>query len=165
MLRTSHLLLTAVLAMSVVLPARSKAQTTNSGAVFVMTNAADKNEIVAYKRSADGSLQEGKKFATGGRGSGGVTDPLGSQGSLTLSADHTLLFAVNAGSGSVSVFRVQGASLSLLERVPCGGSEPVAVAQHGNLVYVLNAGGASSLVGFQLGAEGKLNPSRIRSLT
>jgi 6-phosphogluconolactonase len=158
MLRTSHLLLTAVLAMSVVLPARSKAQTTNSGAVFVMTNAADKNEIVAYRRSADGSLQEGKKFATGGRGSGGVTDPLGSQGSLTLSADHTLLFAVNAGSGSVSVFRVQGASLSLLERVPCGGSEPVAVAQHGNLVYVLNAGGASSLVGFQLGAEGKLKP-------
>ncbi len=156
MLRTSHLLLTAVLAMSAVLPTRSKAQTTNSGAVFVMTNAADKNEIVAYKRSADGSLQEGKKFATGGRGSGGVTDPLGSQGSLTLSADQSLLFAVNAGSGSISVFRVQGASLSLLDRVPCGGSEPVAVAQHENLVYVLNAGGASSVVGFRLGADGRL---------
>jgi 6-phosphogluconolactonase len=160
MLKTSHLLLTAVLAMSVVLPARSKAQTNNAnaGAVFVMTNAADKNEIVAYKRSTDGSLQEGKKFATGGRGSGGVTDPLGSQGSLTLSADHSLLFAVNAGSGSISVFRVQGASLSLLDRVPCGGSEPVAVAQHGNLVYVLNAGGASSVAGFRLGADGRLKP-------
>lgn len=160
MFRTSHVLLTAVLAMSVALPARSKAQTNNgsAGAVFVMTNAADRNEIVAYTRSTDGSLQEGKKFATGGRGSGGVTDPLGSQGSLTLSADHSLLFAVNAGSGSISVFRVQGATLSLVDRVPCGGSEPVAVAQHGNLVYVLNAGGASSVVGFRLGVDGRLKP-------
>lgn len=160
MFRTSHVLLTAVLAMSVALPSRSKAQINNgsAGAVFVMTNAANKNEIVAYKRSTDGSLQEGKKFATGGRGSGGVTDPLGSQGSLTLSTDRTLLFAVNAGSGSISVFRVQGASLSLLERVPCGGSEPVAVAQHGNLVYVLNAGGASSVMGFRLGPDGGLKP-------
>lgn len=160
MFRTSHVLLTAVLATSVILPARSKAQANNgsAGAVFVMTNAADKNEIVAYKRSTDGSLQEGRKFATGGRGSGGVTDPLGSQGSLTLSDSHTLLFAVNAGSGNISVFRVQGASLSLLEKVPCGGSEPVAVAQHRNLVYVVNAGGASSVVGFRLGSDGSLKP-------
>jgi hypothetical protein len=40
-----------------------------------------------------------KEFPTGGRGSGGVTDPLGSQGSLTLSQDHSLLFAVNARNG------------------------------------------------------------------
>jgi len=160
MFKASHALMTAVLAMSAILPARSLAQTNNgsTGAVFVMTNAADKNEIVAYKRNSDGSLQEGKKFPTGGRGSGGTTDPLASQGSLTLSEKHTLLFAVNAGSGTISVFRVQGASLSLLERVPCGGSEPVAVAQHGNLVYVVNAGGASSVVGFRLGDEGSLKP-------
>jgi 6-phosphogluconolactonase len=83
---------------------------------------------------------------------------LGSQGSLTLSDSHTLVFAVNAGSGNISVFRVQGASLSLLEKVPCGGSEPVAVAQHRNLVYVVNAGGASSVVGFRLGSDGSLKP-------
>ena len=65
-----------------------------------MTNAADKNEIIAYQRSVDGSLQQDRSFRTDGRGSGGVTDPLGSQGSLTLSEDHSLLFAVNAGSGS-----------------------------------------------------------------
>ena len=147
----------AVLAMSAVLPARSNAQTTNAaGAVFVMTNAADKNEIIAYQRSADGSLQQGRSFRTDGRGSGGVTDPLGSQGSLTLSQDHSLLFAVNAGSGDISVFRVHGARLVLLDKVPCGGSEPVAVAQNGNLVYVVNAGAASSVVGFRLGNEGTL---------
>jgi 6-phosphogluconolactonase (cycloisomerase 2 family) len=159
MLKTSHLLLSAVLAASAILPARSNAQTGGgvAGAVFVMTNAADKNEIVAYKRGTDGSLAQVQSFRTGGRGSGGVTDPLGSQGSLTLSRDHSLLFAVNAGSGDISMFRVEGANLFLLDKVPCGGSEPVAVAQHGNLVYVVNAGGASSVVGFTL-RGGRLRP-------
>jgi 6-phosphogluconolactonase len=134
MLKMSHVLLTTVLAMSAVLPARSKAQTGSAagGAVFVMTNAANNNQIVAYKRNSDGSLEEGQTFPTGGRGSGGVTDPLGSQGALTLNEKHTLLFAVNAGSGNISVFQVRGSTLTLLETVPCGGSEPVAVAQHGD---------------------------------
>jgi 6-phosphogluconolactonase len=159
MLRTSSILLTAVLAMGAILPARSQAQTsTAAGAVFVMTNAADKNEIIAYARAADGSLQEGHSFRTDGRGSGGVTDPLGSQGSLILTQDHSFLLAVNAGSGDISVFRVHGSSLSLVHKVPCGGSEPVAVAQQGSLVYVLNAGGASSVVGFKLELDGELNP-------
>jgi 6-phosphogluconolactonase (cycloisomerase 2 family) len=158
MFKTSHVLLTAALALSAVLPTRSNAQTAtgSAGAVFVMTNAAGQNQIIAYARNADGSLQEGKKIPTGGRGSGGVTDPLGSQGSLTLSENHTLLFAVNAGSGTISVFHVQGANLNLLGDVPCGGSEPVAVAQQGKLVYVVNAGGASNVTGFQLGANGSL---------
>src|SRR5271170_3911305 len=160
MLKTSHVLFSAVLAiaMSAMLPARSTAQPLSSagGAVFVMTNAAGNNEIIAYKRNADGSLQEGRTYKTGGRGSGGVTDPLGSQGSLTLSQDRPMLFAVNAGSGDISVFWVNGASLFLVEKIACGGSEPVAVAQHGNLVYVVNAGGASSVVGFRLGWDGKL---------
>ena len=93
MFKKSHLLLPAVLAMSALLPARSHAQTGSApGAVFVMTNAADHNEIIAFKRGTDGSLQERKSFRTEGRGSGGVTDPLASQGSLTLSQDHSLFF-------------------------------------------------------------------------
>jgi len=62
MFKTSQLLLTAALAMSVLLPARSNAQTSSSvaGTVFVMTNAADKNEIITYKRLTDGSLQQGQ---------------------------------------------------------------------------------------------------------
>ncbi len=159
MLKTSHLLLTAVLAMSAMLPARSNAQSGSaSGAVFVMTNAAGGNEIVSYQRSVDGSLQQGQSFRTGGRGSGGVTDPLASQGALTLSRDGSLLFAVNAGSGDISVFRVHSTNLALIDRVPCGGSEPVAVAQHGSLVYVLNAGGASNVTGFRLHQDRTLTP-------
>jgi 6-phosphogluconolactonase (cycloisomerase 2 family) len=132
-------------------PAHSQAQTEDSGgAVFVMTNSAAKNEIISYRRNSDGSLSKGRTYATGGRGSGGVTDPLGSQGSLILANDRPLLLAVNAGSGTISAFRVNGAGLNLLDTVACGGSEPVAVAQRGTLVYVLNAGGASSVVGFRL---------------
>jgi 6-phosphogluconolactonase (cycloisomerase 2 family) len=87
-----------------------------------------------------------------------VIDPLGSQGSLTLTQDHSLLLAVNAGSGDISVFRVQGAMLSLIDRVPCGGSEPVAIAQHGDLVYVVNAGGSSNVTGFRIERHGRLKP-------
>jgi 6-phosphogluconolactonase len=134
------------------------ADSDNAGAVFVMTNAADKNEIIAYNRSANGALREGSRFDTGGRGSGGLIDPLESQGSLILNQDHSLLFAVNAGSGSVSVFRVDHARLSLTDVVHSGGSEPNALAQHGDLLYVLNTGGSSGVLGFRLKEDGNLMP-------
>src|SRR6266404_3527652 len=90
--------------------------------------------IIAYSRAGEGSLVERHHYATGGRGSGGTTDPLGSQGSLPLSEDRSLLFAVNAGIGNLSVFRVRAASLNLVQVVSSGGSAPVAIAQHRNLV-------------------------------
>lgn len=157
MVRKIRTLLIVMAAISVGLTARVNAQTDRSaGAVFVMTNAADKNQIIAYKRAEDGSLSEAHRFATGGRGSGGTTDPLGSQGSLTLTADHSFLLAVNAGSGEISVFRVHGSMVALVGTALCHGSEPVAVAEHNHLVYVANAGGNSNVVGFYLNANGKL---------
>jgi 6-phosphogluconolactonase (cycloisomerase 2 family) len=120
-----------------------------------MTNAADHNEVISYKRRPDGSLTEVHHFPTGGRGSGGTIDPLGSQGSLTLTRDHSFLLAVNAGSGEISVFQVYGALLVLVDKVPCGGAEPVSLAERNNLVYVANAGGNSSVAGFVL-HHGKL---------
>lgn len=126
-------------------------------AVFVMTNAADRNEVISYKRNADGTLTEERHFSTGGRGSGGNNDPLESQGSLTLTQDYSQLLAVNAGSGDISLFRVHGSDLDLRDRVLSGGSEPNAIAQHGDLVYVLNTGGSSSVVGFRL-HYGELTP-------
>jgi 6-phosphogluconolactonase (cycloisomerase 2 family) len=152
--------------------ARAKAQVGNSNsdgnakAVFVMNNDVDRNEVLVFSRAADGTLSEAGHFATGGRGSGGTTDPLEAQGSLTLSQDYSLLFAVNAGSGELSVFRVQGTMLHLMDKANSGGSEPNAVAQHGNLVYVVNVGGSSNVVGFTLD-HGKLEqiPNSTRFLT
>lgn len=126
-------------------------------AVFVMTNDAASNEVIAFERAPNGTLHSAHRYSTGGRGSGGTVDPLGSQGSLTLSDDRRFLFAANAGSGTVSVFRVLGAHLVLTDRIESGGSEPNAVAQHGTLVYVMNTAGSSSVVGFRL-HEGRLIP-------
>jgi len=148
-------------------PSPAVAQDSGDGhAVFVMTNNADSNEVIAYERTAYGTLHDPRRYQTGGRGSGGKVDPLASQGSLTLSRDRSLLFAANAGSGTVSVFRVEGAHLALSDQVPTEGSEPNAVAQRGSLVYVLNTAGSSSVVGFSL-HEGKLTriPDSLRFLS
>lgn len=170
MQRVSRHVMLVVLTASVLYSVGSQAQFAHSnekGAVFVMNNSARRNEIISFSRFADGSLHKAGTFATGGRGSGGVTDPLESQGSLTLSQDRSLLFAVNAGSGEISVFRVHGSSLQLVDRETTEGSEPNAVAQYGNLVYVLNVGGSSNVVGFTLYGGGQLRPIRnsIRFLT
>jgi 6-phosphogluconolactonase (cycloisomerase 2 family) len=123
--------------------------------VFVMTNDANANEVRVFERARSGSLREVRSYTTGGRGSGGTIDPLMSQGALTLSRDGSWLFAANAGSGTVSVFRVEGTRLHLTDEVPSGGADPNAVAAHGEYVYVLNTAGSSSVVGFHLD-HGKL---------
>lgn len=163
-------LLVVALAASALSAVSSKAQDQHlneAGAVFVMNNSVVRNEIISFKRAPDGSLQQDGTFATGGRGTGGVTDPLESQGSLTLSQDHSLLFAVNGGSGEVSAFRVRGSNLELMDKKLSGGAEPNAVAQHGGLVYVLNVGGSSNVVGFTLNSDGHLKqiPNSTRFLT
>lgn len=125
-------------------------------AVFTMTNSAEKNEVIGYSKLYDGTFIENGRFATGGRGSGGAIDPLQSQGSLTFSNDNNFLLAANAGSGTVSVFRVFGSRLALVERVPSGGSEPLSITQSGHFVYVLNGAAAGSVVPFRFFPNGHL---------
>jgi 6-phosphogluconolactonase len=169
MLKVSQGLFLLALVASVSYSVRSEAQfvRNQAGAVFVMNNSASRNEVISFNRAVDGSLQEIGKFLTGGRGTGGVTDPLESQGSLTLSQNHSLLFAVNGGSSEISVFQVLGSRLLLVDKESTAGAEPNAVAQHGGLVYVLNVGGSSNVVGFSLNQFGQLRqiPNSTRFLT
>jgi hypothetical protein len=56
---------------SVLSGVRSHAQdvhTEKSAALFVMTNSAERNEIISFRRHDDGSLERSRSFATGGRG-------------------------------------------------------------------------------------------------
>ena len=135
-------------------------------AVFVMTNDAESNEILAYERLPNGTLLRAHRYETGGRGSGGTVDPLGSQGSLTLSDDGSYLFAANAGSGTVSAFRIFAGRLFLVDQEASGGSEPNSIAQNGKLLYVLNTAGSSSVVGFRI-HDGRLTriPDSLRFLS
>lgn len=119
-------------------------------AVFVQTNDADGNQIVAFRRGADGQLSQPKTVATGGTGDG--VPHLASQGSIVLTQDGKRLLVANAGSDEVSVFSV-GETVSALAVVATGGAAPKSVAEHAGLVYVLNAG-SPSLAGFRLTDEG-----------
>jgi 6-phosphogluconolactonase (cycloisomerase 2 family) len=151
------------------------------GAVFVMTNATDPirgNEVVMYRRQADGTLILHGYFPTGGLGSGPgfvpdlQADPLGSQGALILSKGHpgSLLFAVNAGSDEVSAFQVFDVGLlrvatvsSKTETPSLGHAYPVSLTSHGHLLYVLNAdllnaGANANITGFRVDQFGNLTP-------
>lgn len=131
----------------------------NSGAVYSATNGVTRNELLAYRRAADGSLSFVGTFPTGGRGSGGAVDPLQSQNSVLLSEDHRFLFAVNTASGDISSFTVMSnGRLRLLDKTPSGGGFPVSLAIRGDLLYVLNSGGAGSVSGFHVNRNGRLLP-------
>ena len=127
----------------------------DGGAVFTIGNDGGGNEVLAFRRGSDGQLQFAGSFATGGRGSGGG---LGSQGAMVLSKDGELLFAVDAGSNEISSFAVHGTSPRLVGHVASGGSRPISLTAHDDLLYVLNAGGAGNITGFTVGEEGALTP-------
>jgi 6-phosphogluconolactonase (cycloisomerase 2 family) len=111
-------------------------------AVFVQTDNTAGNQIVAYQRNSNGTLVQAGTYATGGLGgvlNGSAVDHLASQGSLTYDQQNNRLYAVNAGSNTVSVFSVFGDHLFLRQVINSGGQFPVSVAVHGFNVYVLNA--------------------------
>jgi 6-phosphogluconolactonase (cycloisomerase 2 family) len=132
-------------------PAGASTGTDGNGAVFVQTDNPSGNAIVAYDRSPGGGLRLAGSYPTGGLGGvldGSVVDHLASQGSLALDRAAGLLYAVNAGSDTVTVFAVRGDRLVGRQVLPSGGTFPVSVAVHGNLVYVLNARDGGSVQGY-----------------
>jgi DNA-binding beta-propeller fold protein YncE len=142
--------------------ASTSASAGDSGAVFVQTDNTAGNAVAAYHRAADGTLTLAGTYPTGGNGgilAGSVVDHLASHGSLTYDDEHGLLFAVNAGSDTVSVFRVFGDRLELRQVIWSGGAFPVSVTVHGNHAYVLDALGGGSLYGYRI-ADGHLTPIR-----
>ncbi len=131
------------------------AGTSAPGAVYTMTNSPAGNSVLAFQRSADGTLAGAGSFSTGGTGTGAG---LGNQGALALGNNRWLL-VVNAGSDSVSVFRVEeDGRLSLADVQPSGGDMPVSITVDRSLVYVLNAGAPNNIAGFTLDAAGHLTP-------
>ncbi|MCI4361791.1 MAG: lactonase family protein [Thermoplasmata archaeon] len=159
-------------ALLLLVPAAVAAPTSNSpsllsptggagGTVFVMSNAVAGNAILAYHIGAGGALVPAGHFATHGKGTGAS---LADAGSVVLAKDHRFLLVVNAGSNTVSVFRVASPStatpiLSFVEKVSSRGVSPVSIAVHGSVVYVLNAGNATkagNIAGFLLADHGLL---------
>jgi 6-phosphogluconolactonase len=122
------------------------------GAVYTMSNGAERNAILIFDRLADGRLVRAGAVATGGTGTGAG---LGNQGGVVLTGNEKWLLAVNAGSNSISVLQVRPRGLRLVDVEPSGGVRPISVTEHRGIVYVLNAG-SDTIVGFALGRDGRL---------
>lgn len=126
-----------------------------------MTNQPN-NEILIYSRDVeDGTLSFVDRAATGGSGSQTVlpgnrrppvNDPFAATGAIVVAGDGTqrCLLAVNAGSDTVSSFRIKSASEIKLMDTREVGKFPVSIAEREGLVYVLGAAGKGSIVGFDL---------------
>ncbi len=139
------------------------------GAVFAMTNDPTNNEVTAYQRDADGLLTPAGTFSTGGQGSGVFEQSANSlildeQSPNNLNGGYKFLFATNAGSNTISVFRVRPDGLELVDQQPSGGTHPMSVTFRKNVLYVLNGGnvqctgGQSNISGFNVGPSGQLTP-------
>src|SRR5262245_58394933 len=122
------------------------------GPVYVLTNATSGNAVAVWNRAADGTLTAAGSYATGGQGNGGG---LGSQGAIILSQNNQWLFAVNAGSNSISSFKVDPDGLTLVSTIASGGARPTSLTVYKNWLYVLNAGGAN-ITGFTVANDGTL---------
>ena len=122
------------------------------GAVFTSTNTVP-NRVLAYNRDASGQLTLVQDIQTGGNGKPAGNPPftgfpvLDSMGSVNLSDDgdgKPCLFVVNAGSNSVSSFRVGPDGLELADQKPSGGSRPASLTSNSRggskqVLYVLNS--------------------------
>ncbi len=134
--------------------------------VYTITNALQENSVAVFQQKEDGSLMPvpGSPFPTGGKGlAGGDIDE---QGAIRIHGN--LVLAVNPGSDSVAVLR-KGSDGRLMpvagSPFPSGGSAPLSLTVHGDLVYVANQAppfarpaGAPNLMGFRLREDGKLTP-------
>jgi 6-phosphogluconolactonase len=127
---------------------------TAPGAVYVQTNAAP-NEVIAFRRAQDGSLDLIGSVQTGGDGDG--SPHLTSQGSVALTRDGWHLLVTNAASDDLSVFSVaDDGSIELRDRVHTGPT-PKSVTELDGLVVVLNTG-QPGLASFRLDEDGSIAP-------
>ena len=166
------------------------ATATAAGAVYSMSNDPRRNSVVVFLRDAGGKLRPGGSYETGGTGSGGFEDAAnsvvlgsaaGESAPNNLIDDTRLLFAANAGSNTISVFRVnqddaangKKDALELVTVQPSGGEKPVSVTVNRGLLYVLHSGetvdgeiatpncttgNLPSITGFRVSAAGQLTP-------
>jgi 6-phosphogluconolactonase (cycloisomerase 2 family) len=130
----------ALLALAGPAPGTASAQSTKArDVVYVESNDPAGNAILAFQRHGDGSLTPlpGSPFPTGGLG---ITPtfalgPFDSDQDVIINREGSLLFAVNGGSDTIAVFRINpDGSLAPVDGspFPSGGSNPVSVGLSGD---------------------------------
>jgi len=138
------------------------------GAGFTSSNTVP-NRVIAYNRGADGQLTPAGEVLTGGNGRPVGNPPaftgfpvLDSMGPVNLGDDgdnKSCLFVVNAGSNTVSSFRVRPSGLELADQESSGGSRPASVTSTTRgpgkyVMYVLNSDNTTaSFRGFEVSGK------------
>ena len=131
-------------------------------ALYTTTNNPSGNAVIMYTRHPDGTItQNGSPVSTGGNGAASEP-PFGfpivdSSGSTNITPDGKLLFVVNAGDNSVSSFKTTSAGPQLVDHVSSGGTLPISLTSHGNLLYVVNEESAN-ITGWSFSSTGHLTP-------
>jgi 6-phosphogluconolactonase len=140
------------------------------GAVYTESNSPAGNAVTVFDRYANGTLAWRQTVSTGGNGStqavgcGPGCPILDSQNEVVVSKSGRYVFAVNAGSNTVSSFRVTEDGLKLIGQASSGGTTPESLALHGHLLYVLNVatgnsnGTTGNIYGLRIGPHGQLSP-------
>jgi 6-phosphogluconolactonase len=142
-------------ALAAVLLLAPSAMASDGGALYTQTNDPNGNAVQKFERARDGALAPAGTFATGGAG---LATLGGRQGAVELSDDGRTLYAVNAGSDSVSVLRTGRHDPRLVATVPSGGVAPASVDAFRGRVYVLNSGGTPNVTAFWRRHDGSLAP-------
>jgi 6-phosphogluconolactonase len=124
------------------------------GSLYTQTNDPAGNVVQAFSRGAHGALTPVGTFPTGGAGLASLG---GRQGAVELSDDESTVYAVNAGSNSVSSFRVRRGGLSQATVTASGGIAPDSVDERSGRVYVLNSGGTPNVTAFRARHDGSLD--------
>jgi 6-phosphogluconolactonase (cycloisomerase 2 family) len=135
------------------------------GYVYVNDNTAVANTVAGFAEHQDGSLTAlaGSPFTVGGVGLG---SGLGSQDAVQATRDGRYLLVADGGSNQISVLNINAdGSLVPVPNSPfaSGGTKPVSIAVHRNLVYVANDGASATstpanYAGFSLNSAGQLAP-------
>ncbi|MBA2462036.1 MAG: beta-propeller fold lactonase family protein, partial [Actinobacteria bacterium] len=124
-------------------------------AVYALTNSSAGNAVLTFERGADGSLGPAVSTPSGGLGSGAG---LGSQGAVIVADHGDTLFALNAGSDSVSSFDITKHGLRLVDTELSGGDLPISLTYDHGTLYVLNGGTPNSISGLSVDKRGGLTP-------
>jgi 6-phosphogluconolactonase (cycloisomerase 2 family) len=124
------------------------------GALFTQTNDPAGNGVQKFDRAADGGLSLAGSVATGGAGLAALG---GRQGAVELSDDGRFVYAVNAGSNTVTTFRVTRAGLTRVDVAASGGVAPASVDEHAGRVYVLNSADTANVTAFAAAGDGSLH--------
>lgn len=111
--------------------------------VYVESNRADHNSILAY-RNDGGTLSFLGEFPTGGKGVFDLSLKLGpfdSDQEVVANAEGTVLYAVNSGSDTIAAFRIKAdGKLSRItgSPFPSGGTNPVSIGIARDTLAVVN---------------------------